>query len=164
LLEPIVKSNRLADLTDEEEHWYIFKCKVTKLFRMAEQYGINLATNPPNWTSWALLAMRLAEELGHPGFQVVGSYREIPRGPGRPPNSGGIDRFLLRREVDQLRADASGRGDKMTISAACKLLSKPKAKTTKKFKNWPPESLETAYHKACKEVSVMEEEMRGLSA
>jgi hypothetical protein len=158
LAEPIVKSNRLANLTEEEEHEYVFRCKVTKLFRMAEQHGLDLHTNPPSWTSWALLAMRLAEELGHPGFQVAESYREIPRGRGRPRNSGGIDRFLLRREVNQLVADATVRGDTLSVSAACKLLSKPKGKAPKKFKNFLPESLETAYHKACKEVILMEAE------
>src|SRR5262245_7735208 len=106
LSEPIIKSNRLANLNEEEERWFVFHAKVEKLFCLAEHYGINVRTEPPSWTSWALVALRIAEEVRLPGFQVVASMDKLPRKRGRPRNSGPIDRFALRRVIEQMRTES----------------------------------------------------------
>lgn len=158
LSEPIVKSNRLANLNEEEERSFVLSAKVEKLFYLAKHYGIDVRTAPPSWTSWALVALRLAEDAKLPGFQVVENMAKLPRKRGRPRNSGAIDRFALRRVIEKMRADSETLGEEFDVSAACRSLSKPMGRMTKAFKRSRPESLETAYYKAVKEIKEHEAE------
>jgi hypothetical protein len=51
----------------------------------------------------------------------------------------------------------------MGIADACRKLSKPTANTTKAFKGHRPESLETAFHKAVKELSDLQKQLNAMS-
>lgn len=142
LLTPIVKSNRLAGLSEEEERWYVFERKVEKLYCMADYYNIDLKSDPQDWTRWACLALRLAENLS--GFHVVDSVAKLPRSRGRPRNSGEIDRYLLRRVIEMMRS----KDPTLAVASACEELSK--GKISKAFKGKNAGSLQTAYYKAVK--------------
>ena len=163
--EPIVwdcvKLNALAAPTDEEQRRQLELVKFAKLHLLAEHYRIDVRDNP---YGYATLAIRIAEDMGVPGFKVVPKLEDVPtRRRGRKPGTGKtIDRQSLRRELDRQRADDEKNGRIFNISLACERLRRPTKHQTQEFKGWGASSLETAYHRGVKERKAFEESLESM--
>ena len=140
--EPIVwdcvKLNALAAPTDEEQKRQLEFVKFAKLHLLAEHYRIDVRDNP---YGYATLAIRIAEDIGVPGFKIVQKLEDVPaRRRGRKPGTGKtIDRRSLRRELDRQRADDEKNGRIFNISLACERLRRPaKHRTLKNLRVGAP--------------------------